>query len=1009
MKRIAMLIFWSLLVFCQAKAQNPEADSGQARMATVTGTVIDADSKEPLPGAVVEILGTTMGANTDLDGRYIIVNVPAGICSVQAKMKGWKKSKISEIQAKAEFTITVNFKLVPELIDLSETIYLPMSHYDWYDRTSTRLEISEYTIDMLPSRSLPAFLSILPGKEYDLKTEGRNSETAFYINQFEITDRQYGTVPFIISPSSIREYMIRSVGFQAADGQALSEIVRFEPRLSVSNKKAVLSLQSDDLFGNNNDGKDRVVGSIGSRIGHNSGLLYSFQGEVERQDGERTYGFPVRTFVRDQQSDRLWADTLRYSQSTWNDTAAAWGGGWMDSTDACWDRERAERMETGRRRGWREADSYRLPHTDRALVNLSGAMKYRVRGYNVGIDILGFYNKSQRSDYSTTWKYNSDQYYAHADKSWLMGVKFRHSPDRNMFYVLAMNKYLVSKQTGVRDTAAERGRDWWEDYDFVPGTDADGDSIYDGYEGNMYDLSSVDNPYGVPGIFASRGMPRVWRKSQYSYTGYSGNMVWQADRYHMLNIGIDIKKHQVFLKENTLPWNPEPFKDYYQYSPVTAGAYAQDRLEFEGFIVQAGLRWDYLDPSVFLKYDIFDLSDNPTKRPSKTQHTMSPRLGISWLVTERTIYRVNIGKYVQQPLFQQMYQCLDADLTRGNSIVGDPDLKFPSATVYEAGFDHQRGNVVISGTVYYKERRDLVGLTYYDDFRTHGTGLNYFQYQNNGQSSTRGFELSVNKHPSGRSGFSWEASYTYQATRYCEKPVLESFGTWYYTLGSNPYTGIPLEFYQEDHPPDWDLSHKFVFLTYLDLDGSYGPTLAGIKPFSNISVGLVNVVKSGLPYTKMYKEGMPVNGLNQNRLSWTWNTDLKVEKRFKLWKSEGSLALEVLNLFDRRNVSGVYPQSGQPDWMNPPLDQQAFADSSIVDSLPGPVSGQGDTVFIPNPDYNQRRDLNGDGVIDSDEMYSTYKAAWEDFITDPRNPLRTPDPSAYQPPRSIRLALGVKF
>ena len=36
----------------------------------VSGIVTDTDNKEPIPGASVFIANTTVGANTDADGRY---------------------------------------------------------------------------------------------------------------------------------------------------------------------------------------------------------------------------------------------------------------------------------------------------------------------------------------------------------------------------------------------------------------------------------------------------------------------------------------------------------------------------------------------------------------------------------------------------------------------------------------------------------------------------------------------------------------------------------------------------------------------------------------------------------------------------------------------------------------------------------------------------------------------------------------------------------------------------
>ena len=42
----------------------------------ITGSVRDADSGDPLPGANVVIEGTMMGAASDLEGYFVIINVP---------------------------------------------------------------------------------------------------------------------------------------------------------------------------------------------------------------------------------------------------------------------------------------------------------------------------------------------------------------------------------------------------------------------------------------------------------------------------------------------------------------------------------------------------------------------------------------------------------------------------------------------------------------------------------------------------------------------------------------------------------------------------------------------------------------------------------------------------------------------------------------------------------------------------------------------------------------------
>ena len=41
----------------------------------ISGKIIDADTKEVLPGANVQIVGTSMGASTNLDGEFFILNI----------------------------------------------------------------------------------------------------------------------------------------------------------------------------------------------------------------------------------------------------------------------------------------------------------------------------------------------------------------------------------------------------------------------------------------------------------------------------------------------------------------------------------------------------------------------------------------------------------------------------------------------------------------------------------------------------------------------------------------------------------------------------------------------------------------------------------------------------------------------------------------------------------------------------------------------------------------------
>ena len=44
----------------------------------IAGIVEDDKTGEPIPGATIRITGTELATQTDLDGEYFIINLPAG-------------------------------------------------------------------------------------------------------------------------------------------------------------------------------------------------------------------------------------------------------------------------------------------------------------------------------------------------------------------------------------------------------------------------------------------------------------------------------------------------------------------------------------------------------------------------------------------------------------------------------------------------------------------------------------------------------------------------------------------------------------------------------------------------------------------------------------------------------------------------------------------------------------------------------------------------------------------
>ena len=70
-------------------ARTAQAQTG----GTVTGTVTDAESNQPLVGVQVTIYGTGRGSQTNDAGVYTIRDVPPGVITVEARRIGFEPGR----------------------------------------------------------------------------------------------------------------------------------------------------------------------------------------------------------------------------------------------------------------------------------------------------------------------------------------------------------------------------------------------------------------------------------------------------------------------------------------------------------------------------------------------------------------------------------------------------------------------------------------------------------------------------------------------------------------------------------------------------------------------------------------------------------------------------------------------------------------------------------------------------------------------------------------------------
>ena len=70
----------------------------------ISGKIIDKSTNEPMPGVNVVLDGTMMGAATDLEGEYVILNVPPGKYALRASMIGYASQKVIDVRVLIDLT-----------------------------------------------------------------------------------------------------------------------------------------------------------------------------------------------------------------------------------------------------------------------------------------------------------------------------------------------------------------------------------------------------------------------------------------------------------------------------------------------------------------------------------------------------------------------------------------------------------------------------------------------------------------------------------------------------------------------------------------------------------------------------------------------------------------------------------------------------------------------------------------------------------------------------------------
>lgn len=448
-------------------------------------------------------------------------------------------------------------------------------------------------------------------------------------------------------------------------------------------------------------------------------------------------------------------------------------------------------------------------------------------------------------------------------------VVWRQNLDESTFYVVRLGLVAFDSRTDVQ------GKDPWE-YNhggiWSPGLFIGTSRIYQA--GSAY-YSDPLSPYFVTNSDVA------FYAEEYSRT-YSLGADMTSSRWegHMVELGLgarynDLERYALaapaVMRQSrfTDEWSQGGNRNvFHTYNPE-AYWYLQDRWEYEGMVVNYGLRYDMFSPGSAAAIELANEGVNANVIKYKT--AFQPRLGFAFPITERDGFHFHYGRFVQFPDRQFLFASQDPVGNAGT--LGNPNLEPMTTVQYSAGIKHQFTDFIAGQfSLYSKDMYDLISATQVTD---DATGQTLARYINRAYASSRGIELSLEKRYN--ANYEFDMSYTFS---FADGVASDS------EFGSNP---DGLEYLpNQELPLDWDQRHTLNIQFRLADPGVWSSSFS-------FSYG------SGFPWTPFDRFAKRQDPLleNSERLPATYSLDIQVERNVNLFGKRLSLQLQSFNLLNQ--------------------------------------------------------------------------------------------------------------
>lgn len=957
----------------------------------IAGTVTDATTGEKLVSANVLIEGTSMGAATDVNGYYVILNIPPGTYKIRVSLLGYATTTIENVNVNIDQTTNLDIKLTEASITTKEVVVVAQRPVVQKDVSASTVNLSAQEVASIPTVSVVGAVNLQAGIQSGLVIRGAGTDqTAFMVDGFTLRDERNNSAYTNISMTSVKEIQIQTGGFNAEYGNIRSGVVNVTTNsgsadhytLSVLSRIAPPQWQTFSGAPNSLDFyyirpyMDPAVAYYGTSNwdAATQARYPGFDGWIAESQKTLATGDSSK-FLSPTAAQKLWEWQHRkdFSIVKPNYNIDASFGGPVPFVSKSLGNLRFWASYVGQQSIYfipLSTDGYRNYNWSLKLTSdvgpgmslvAEGLMGQQTGTSSSNAGLPGIFQSSSgissvlsQVSYIDARMFTYDYWAPTTVDFNNFGTKFTHAISPSTFYTI-----------NLRETGSQ--------YHTNPPALRDTSKIY--RFGNYYYTDEAPAgfwPYpsvGIDGMRMSIGMSTSRDSSKISTYDAKFDLTSQVDKYNQVQTGFEatLTDNNVSYAtvETYLPTGTS-WSHWHTY-PLRASFYLQDKIEFEGMIANLGVRvdnsraggqWYSIDNPysiIFSGSDLIGL-DTVYKKPTKNILVVEPRLGVSFPVTVNSKLYFNYGHFYSMPSPDNLYLIRRLTGTNNVSLVADPNAPLPRTIAYELGFEQNLFDLYLLHLAgYYKDVSDERTTT---AFHSSDGKVNYSLYTSNLYEDIRGFEATLSKNRG--DWFQGFVNYTYMVStsgrfgyaNYYQSPSDQR----QYDL--NNYTDL----YQNKPLPQPYARLNFDFSTPND----FGPMWSTIYPLGGWHVNLLGNWQAGQWFT--WAGGGSIPGV-QNNVEWTdyINFDLRVSRSFRFGGLDLNLFADIYNIFNIKYMSPFYGFYDGNDF------------NEYMKSLHLPASIAGDS--IPNaPGYMKLGYVN----VAGNDRPGDYQSASKPYIHMPR-------------------------